>query len=96
VALHIHRLVSATASQSGLRFSPGRTFHCAMEVDGAIHVFDIWGSMDEFEIRDALPHSSHHAEDAADVRTSARRAVSLGQTDALAPESRQTPHQDRR
>jgi hypothetical protein len=28
---------------------PGRTFHCAMEVDGAIHVFDVWESMEEFE-----------------------------------------------
>jgi len=28
---------------------PGRTFHCAMEVDGAIQVFDIWESMEEFE-----------------------------------------------
>lgn len=27
----------------------GRTFHCAMEVDGAIHVFDIWESMEQFE-----------------------------------------------
>jgi hypothetical protein len=28
---------------------PGRTFHCAMEVDGAVHVFDVWESMAAFE-----------------------------------------------
>ena len=26
---------------------PGRTFHCAMEVDGQIAVFDVWESMDQ-------------------------------------------------
>ena len=28
---------------------PGRTFHCAMEADGEIKVFDVWESMEEFE-----------------------------------------------
>ncbi|HWW88619.1 MAG TPA: hypothetical protein VNZ26_33725 [Vicinamibacterales bacterium] len=28
---------------------PGRTFHCAMEVDGEIHVVDVWDSMEQFE-----------------------------------------------
>jgi len=38
-------------NQSGAGFGsvPGRTFHCAMEVDGAIHVFDVWDSMEQFE-----------------------------------------------
>jgi hypothetical protein len=27
---------------------PGRIFHCAMEVNGAIHVFDVWESMEQF------------------------------------------------
>lgn len=37
--------------QAGVGFGsvPGRTFHCAMEVDGAIHVFDVWESMEQFE-----------------------------------------------
>jgi hypothetical protein len=37
--------------QAGLGFGsvPGRTFHCAMEVDGAIHVFDVWSSMEQFQ-----------------------------------------------
>jgi hypothetical protein len=34
---------------SGFGSVPGRTFHCAMEVDGAIHVFDVWESMEQFE-----------------------------------------------
>ncbi len=28
---------------------PGRTFHCAMDVDGAISVFDVWESMEQFQ-----------------------------------------------
>jgi hypothetical protein len=28
---------------------PGRTFHCAMEVNGAIAVFDVWDSMEQFQ-----------------------------------------------
>ncbi len=37
--------------QAGAGFGkvPGRTFHCAMEVNGAIHVFDVWESMEQFE-----------------------------------------------
>jgi hypothetical protein len=37
--------------QAGAGFGsvPGRTFHCALEVDGAIHVFDVWESMEQFE-----------------------------------------------
>jgi hypothetical protein len=37
--------------QAGAGFGsvPGRTFHCAMEVDGAIHVFDVWESMEQFQ-----------------------------------------------
>src|ERR1700730_15271197 len=34
---------------AGFGSVPGRTFHCAMEVDGAIHVFDVWESMEQFE-----------------------------------------------
>ena len=37
--------------QAGAGFGhvPGRRFHCAMEVDGAIAVFDVWDSMEQFE-----------------------------------------------
>ena len=34
---------------AGFGSAPGRTFHCAMEVDGSIHVFDVWESMDQFQ-----------------------------------------------
>jgi len=37
--------------EAGVGFGsvPGRTFHCAMEVDGFIHVFDVWESTEQFE-----------------------------------------------
>ena len=37
--------------QAGAGFGkvPGRRFHCAMEVDGAVSVFDVWDSMEQFE-----------------------------------------------
>jgi hypothetical protein len=37
--------------RAGLGFGnvPGRTFHCAMEIEGSIAVFDIWQSQEEFE-----------------------------------------------
>ncbi|MCU1657479.1 MAG: hypothetical protein JWO57_2135 [Pseudonocardiales bacterium] len=37
--------------QAGAGFGsvPGRTFHCAMEVDGSIAVFDIWESTEQFD-----------------------------------------------
>ena len=28
---------------------PGRIFHCAMEADGDIHVFDVWESIEQFQ-----------------------------------------------
>jgi hypothetical protein len=34
---------------AGFGSVPGRTFHCAMDVDGSIAVFDIWDSMEQFE-----------------------------------------------
>ena len=37
--------------QAGAGFGsvPGRTFHCAMVVDGAIQVFDVWESTEQFQ-----------------------------------------------
>lgn len=34
---------------SGFGSVPGRTFHCAMEVDGQIQVFDVWDSVEDFQ-----------------------------------------------
>lgn len=34
---------------AGVGQVPGRTFHCAMEVDGQVHVFDVWESTEQFE-----------------------------------------------
>jgi hypothetical protein len=34
---------------AGFGSVPGRTLHCAMEVDGAIHVLDVYDSMEHFE-----------------------------------------------
>ena len=37
--------------QAGAGFGkvPGRRFHCAMEADGAVSVFDVWDSMEQFQ-----------------------------------------------
>jgi hypothetical protein len=37
--------------QAGAGFGSvrGRTFHCAMEADGAIHVFEVWEAMEQFQ-----------------------------------------------
>jgi hypothetical protein len=42
----IRRLEAAGA---GFGSVPGRRFHCAMEVDGQVQVFDVWESMEQFE-----------------------------------------------
>jgi hypothetical protein len=34
---------------AGVGNVPGRTFHCAVEVDGQIEVFDVWESQEQFE-----------------------------------------------
>ena len=34
---------------AGFGSVPGRMFHCAMENNGAIQVFDVWDSMEQFE-----------------------------------------------
>jgi hypothetical protein len=34
---------------AGIGQVPGRTFHCAMEVDGQVTVFDVWESKEQFE-----------------------------------------------
>jgi hypothetical protein len=35
--------------EAGAGAPKGRTFHVALESDGAIQVFDIWDSMEDFE-----------------------------------------------
>ena len=37
------------AAGAGVGSVPGRTFHCAIEMDGSIAVFDVWESMEQFE-----------------------------------------------
>jgi hypothetical protein len=34
---------------AGIGKVPGRRFHCAMEVEGAVSVFDVWDSMEQFQ-----------------------------------------------
>jgi hypothetical protein len=34
---------------SGFGNVPGRIFHCAMDVDGQVEVFDVWESQEQFE-----------------------------------------------
>src|SRR5262245_16604434 len=34
---------------AGFGSVPGRTFHCAMEPDGMISVFDVWESKEQFQ-----------------------------------------------
>ena len=43
--------VNKQLEQAGAGFGkvPGRRFHCAMEVDGAVSVFDVWDSMEQFQ-----------------------------------------------
>ena len=47
----IYDTVIKQLEQAGAGFGkvPGRTFHCAMEANGAISVFDVWESMEQFQ-----------------------------------------------
>src|SRR5205085_8257785 len=47
----IYDEANAKLEEAGAGFGkvPGRTFHCAIEMDGSIAVFDIWDSMEQFE-----------------------------------------------
>ncbi len=47
----IYDKVVQELDNAGLGFgsTPGRTFHCAMDVGGSIQVFDVWESMEQFE-----------------------------------------------
>ena len=42
-------LIELEQAGAGFGSVPGRTFHCAMEVDGSVAVFDIWESQEQFE-----------------------------------------------
>jgi hypothetical protein len=48
-AIYDEVLEQLDAAGAGIGAVPGRTFHCAMDVDGAIAVFDIWESQEQFE-----------------------------------------------
>jgi hypothetical protein len=34
---------------AGVGTVPGHRFHCAMEADGVVSVFDVWDSMEQFQ-----------------------------------------------
>jgi hypothetical protein len=34
---------------AGIGTVPGQRFHCAMEADGVVSVFDVWDSMEQFQ-----------------------------------------------
>ena len=38
-----------TLEAAGLGKPKGRTYHCALESDGAIQIFDIWESQEDFD-----------------------------------------------
>jgi hypothetical protein len=48
VSVYDEAIEQLTAAGAGTGEVPGRTFHCAMEVDGQIKVFDVWESMEDF------------------------------------------------
>ena len=48
-AIYDEVLEQLDAAGAGIGAVPGRTFHCAMDVDGAIAVFDIWEPQEQFE-----------------------------------------------
>ena len=48
-ALYDEAIKQLSAAGAGFGSVPGRTFHCAMEVEGLIHVFDVYESMEQFE-----------------------------------------------
>jgi hypothetical protein len=48
-ALYDEAIAKLEDAGAGFGKVPGRISHCAIEMDGAIAVFDIWNSMEEFE-----------------------------------------------
>ncbi len=48
-AIYDEALKQLEQAGAGFGSVPGRTFHCAMVVDGAIQVFDVWESMEHFQ-----------------------------------------------
>lgn len=48
-ALYDQAVKELEKAGAGFGKVPGRTFHCALEVDGMISVFDIWESKEQFE-----------------------------------------------
>ena len=48
VSVYDEAIEQLTAAGAAWGEVPGRTFHCAMEVNGQIKVFDVWESMEEF------------------------------------------------
>jgi len=48
-ALYDQAVKELDKAGAGFGNVPGRTFHCALELDGMISVFDIWESKEQFE-----------------------------------------------
>jgi hypothetical protein len=48
-AIYDNVLKQLEQAGAGVGHVPGRTFHCALEVDGQIRVFDVWESMEQFQ-----------------------------------------------
>lgn len=48
-ALYDQAVKELEKAGAGFGKVPGRTFHCALETDGMISVFDIWESKEQFE-----------------------------------------------
>ena len=48
VSVYDEAIEQLAAAGAGFGKVPGRTFHCAMETDGQVKVFDVWESMEEF------------------------------------------------
>lgn len=65
---------------AGIGSVPGRTFHCAMETDGSIAVFDVWESMEDFEKFGAtlLPIMAKHGADPGQPMVSTIRNLQNG------------------
>jgi hypothetical protein len=49
VATYDEAIRRLEAAGAGFGQVPGRTFHCAMEIEGQVQVFDVWESMEQFQ-----------------------------------------------
>ncbi len=59
---------------------PGRIFHCAMQMNGSIAVFDVWESQEQFEKfgQTLLPLMSKHGADPGQPQVSTIHNIQHG------------------